>query len=197
MRTIKYSWLAVVCLLLVSLGGGGQAQKRAASDLGAVEGQSGLQGVATTNALEVTQGELAFHYRTQSDTNFGHTFLGQTFGDFPGTLTLSMNVMSATQNGLSAAGVKESVTGGTWTLAVYRTEVRGGFVGSIYGTVSQGQIIPTSNPDKSEVFMTLDVHGGTLAYQGVTGTATFVGTLTVDGRSHGNELEGSLTFGSR
>jgi hypothetical protein len=40
--------------------------------------------------------------------------------------------------------------------------------------------------------MTFDIQGGTLAYQGATGRARFTGTLTIDGRSSGNELEGTL-----
>jgi hypothetical protein len=190
MRKSKYFWLAMVCLLLAGLADNAQAQRAAALY---PQGQVGPSGMVTVNALQISEGELAFHYRMQSDTMFGLSFLGQTSGDFPGTLTLSLN---ATTGSVGTGNGKSSnlITGGSWTLPVYRTDVRGGFVGSIYGTISQGEIVPTANPDKREVSMTLNIQGGTLAYQGAAGTATFTGTLTVDPRGNGGELEGTLVL---
>lgn len=189
MKKSKYVGLAVVCLLLAGLSGSVQAQRQMATY---PQGQVGPGGIATVNALQINQGELGFHYRSQADNMFGLSFLGQTFGDFPGTLTVSINV---TTGGVGTGNGKSSnlITGGSWTLPVYRTEVRGGFVGSIYGTIAQGDIIPTANPNKSNVSMTFNIVGGTLAYQGASGTATFNGTLTLDGRG-GSELEGTVVF---
>jgi len=147
--------------------------------------------MATVNAAQVSEGELGFHYRSKSDNIFGLAFIGQTFGDFPGTLTVSMNVQTGSVgNGKNST----SITGGIWTLPVYRTDVRGGFVGSLFGTIAQGEIVPTANPNKSDVSMTFNIVGGTLAYQGAAGTATFTGTLTVDPRGNGDELEGVVVF---
>ncbi len=193
MKTSKYFWLAVVCLLLAGLAGNAQAQKATTLYPTGVEGQAGPSGMVTVNALQINEGELGFHYRMQTDTTFGLSFFGQTSGDFPGTLTMSLNV---TTGGVGTAVNGKSsnlITGGTWTLPVYRTDVRGGFVGSLYGTIEQGEIVPTANPDKSEVSVSLNIQGGTLAYQGATGTATFNGTLTLDGRG-GSELEGTLVL---
>jgi hypothetical protein len=192
MKRSKYFCLAVICLLLAGLIESAPAQQKAVSYSAGIEGQSGPAGMATVNARQFSDGQLAFDSETQSETAFGVGFLGQTAGDFPGTLTVSLNratsVGTTTINGTSP----NLITGGIWTLSVYRTDVSGGFVGSLFGTISSGQIVPTKNPNKSEVSMTFNIQGGTLAYQGATGTARFAGTLTLDGRSNGNELEGTL-----
>jgi hypothetical protein len=192
MKKSKYFLLAVVCLLLTGFAADAQAQKQKVLHAGAVQGQSGPTGMATVNALQVSSGELGFHYRVQSDTNFGLSFFGQTSGDFPGTLTLSLNATTGVGTGTGPSA--SSINGGTWTLPVYQTDSGGRFVGALYGTISQGDIVPTENPDKSRVFMTFEIQGGTLAYQGATGRATFSGTLTTDVRSNTSELEGTVVF---
>lgn len=192
MKTSKYFCLAVICLLLAGLTGHAPAQQKAVSYPAGIQGQSGPVGMATVNARQISDGQLAFDYQTQRDTTFGLGFVGQTAGDFPGTLTLSLN--TSTSVGTINGANSNVITGGTWTLPVYRTDVRSGFIGCLHGTIAGGEIVPTQNPNKSEVSMTFDIQGGSLAYQGATGTARFTGTLTIDGRSNGSELEGTLVF---
>jgi hypothetical protein len=197
MTTTKYFCLPVICLLLGGLTLRAPAQQEALSYPGGIQGQSGPVGMATVNAGQISNGQLAFNYQTQTDTTFDVGFLGQTAGDFPGTLTVSLNIASTdavrTIKGMSAT----TIPGGIWTLPVYRVNVRDGFVGSLYGTITGGEIVQTNNPDKSGVSMTFVIQGGTLAYQGATGTASFTGTLSVDERGNGSELEGTLVFNGR
>jgi hypothetical protein len=103
MKKSEYFLLAVVCLLLTGFAADAQAQKQKVLQAGAVQGQSGPTGMATVNALQVSRGELGFHYRVQSDTNFGIGFFGQTAGDFPGSLTLSLNATTGVGTGLAQA----------------------------------------------------------------------------------------------
>ena len=88
------------------------------------------------NAIEVTDGTMGYDGQTKEETAFGYSFLGRTTGAFPGSFTLSMNCAPAK----AIAEGKSELRGGSWTLPVYMTEVRGGYAGSLYGTIEKGSM---------------------------------------------------------
>ena len=182
MRRSKCFWLAGVCLLLVGLG----ANVNEAESSQRVAGLGGSR--VTVNARQVSEGQLGFDFGSKSETNFGVGFLGPTFGDLPGSLTMSLNIaLPSETNGTEGS---MSITGGFWTLPISATASSG----SLYGAIVQGDITPTQNPDKSQVSMVLTIAGGTLDHEGAVGRAVFAGTLTTDPRGGAGELEGTLIF---
>lgn len=188
MRGRKYFWLAVICLLMTVAGADTMAQD--ARELNAEPVPTAREARVSVDAIQVSQGERLVDPSSQRDTTFGLGFLGRTAGDLPGSVTFVLNVTNSpeTRNNVSA------VTGGPWTLPVYMTEVRGGFAGSLFGTISDGVIVWDRANNTAQVSMTLKVEGGTVAFAGATGSAVFDGTLVPEDKSSGYRLQGKLSF---
>ena len=146
--------------------------------------------VVKVNAIEVTDGTLGSDSQTKEETAFGYSILGRTTGAFPGSFTLSMNCAPAK----AIAGEKSALTGGSWTLPVYMTEVRGGYAGSLYGTIEKGTMTWDAKGTSATIYMLLNVGGGTQSWDGVGGYATFAGTLIVDEKTEQTKLSGDLLF---
>ncbi len=124
----------------------------------------------------------------KEEAAFGYTFLGQTSGAYPGSLTLSLNL---TPRELKP-GVENTIKSGSWTLPVYyKNESTSEYVGSLYGTITKGTI-NWDDPTSAQIFLELDVAGGTEKFEGRTGSATFVGRVFVDEKTSKTTLSGDL-----
>lgn len=201
MKTRKLLRMAAALLLLAGLTAGAMAQSKTPSRTLRLPPEP-IVPVVTVNAIEVTDGTPGFD-QTKQEIIFGYSFLGQTTGAFPGSFTLSMNCTAPPQKTVDA-GITGAVpllpptvgiTGGTWTLPVYATALRGtGHAGSLYGSIAKG----TMNWDKAgtaaTLYVVLNVDGGTQSWDGVGGFATFTGTLFVDEKTQKTMLNGTLVF---
>jgi hypothetical protein len=202
MKTSKHILLVAVFALLASLGTvmaqGKMDQKGTAFQLP----PEPIGSVVSVNAIEVTDGTMGWDGLKQ-ETAFGYTFLGRTTGSFPGSFTLSMNCTPPPTKldhdeiaGVAIPFVAPiGITGGSWTLPVYMTAIRGsGYEGSLYGTIAKGEMNYDKTWTKANVYVVLNVDGGTQAWDGVKGYATFVGTIFVDEKTQKTMLTGDLVF---
>jgi len=191
MKTSKHLLFAAAFVLLAGLCFGAMAQGKMDPQGSALRLPPEPILIVKVNAIEVADGVIGLDTQTKKETAFGYSFLGRTTGSLPGSLTLSMNCTPATP----IPGVTTELTGGAWTLPVYMTGIKGtGYAGSLYGTIAKG----TMNWDKTgtgaNVYMVLNVDGGTQSWDGVQGYATFVGTLLVDEKTQKTMLSGDLVF---
>jgi hypothetical protein len=193
MRTSKLFLFAAAFVLLASFYTGAMAQDRM--------GQKGSIGrlppgpigsIVKVSAIEVTDGVIGLDNLTKEETAFGYAFLGQTTGDFPGSFTLSMNCTPAK----AKPGEGNELTSGSWTLPVYITSMRGSsaYAGSLYGTIAKGKMNWDEKGTSANVYIVLNVDGGTQSWDGVKGYATFAGTLTVDETTGKTTLDGDMMF---
>ncbi|HWN12123.1 MAG TPA: hypothetical protein VNO50_23035 [Pyrinomonadaceae bacterium] len=187
MKTSKYVLLTLVFVLLSGLGAGVMAQRKGSAALRLPPEPIGS--VARVNAIEVTDGLAGFDSEKQ-ETQFGYSFLGRTTGAFPGSFTLSMNCSPA----IAVPGETTFLKGGSWTLPVYITEVKGGYAGSLYGTIAEGKMIWDKTGPSANVYIVLTIDGGTQSWSGVTGYATFTGTLTAGEKGQKTTLTGDMVF---
>ena len=187
MKTSKNILLIAVFVLLSGLGTGTMAQSKAAAVFGLPP--EPIESVTTVNAIEVTDGTLGFS-QTKDETMFGYSFLGRTTGAFPGSFTLSMNCTPA----VPMPSDKSELTGGSWTLPVYMTAVRGNYAGSLFGTIAKGTMIWDKTGTNATMYIVLNVDGGTQSWNGYGGYATFTGTLSVDEKTQQTTLTGNLVF---
>lgn len=188
MKTSKYILLAVAFVLLASLGTA-MAQGNANEKGTAFQLPDPMGGVVKVNAVEVTDGTYGYDGQTKQATAFGYSFLGRTTGNLPGSFSLFMNCTPSK----AMPGDKSEMTGGAWTLPVY-VEGSTGYAGSLYGTVSKGTMNWDKTGTNGNIFLVLNVDGGTQAWDGVAGYATFTGTLLVDEKTQKTTLTGDLVF---
>ncbi|MGH9871880.1 MAG: hypothetical protein ACRD9S_05360 [Pyrinomonadaceae bacterium] len=202
MKTSKHILLTVVFMLLSGFGAGVMAQNKAGAAFRLPP--EPIVPVTTVNAIEITVGTMGWDGLKQ-ETAFGYSFLGLTTGSFPGSFTLSMNctppptkVANGGSVGISPIPIPPpaiEVTGGSWTLPVYMTALGGsGYAGSLYGTIAEGEMNYDKTGTKANVYVVLNVDGGTQDWDGVKGYATFAGTLFVDEKSQKTVLTGDLVF---
>ena len=189
MKTSKNILLAAAFVLVAGLGAA-MAQGKMDSNDAARMPPEPFQDTVRVNAIEVSDGTLGTDNLTKKETAFGYSFLGRTTGSLPGSFTLSMNCTPATPT----PGETSDMTGGSWTLPVYMTEVRGGYAGSLYGTIAQGTMNWDKTGTAANVYIVLNVDGGTQSWDGVQGYATFVGTLFIDEETQKTTLTGDLVF---
>lgn len=184
MKTSKQFLLAVAFVLVVGLGAGVMAQAFRLPP-------EPVDPVVSVNAIEVTDGTTGWDGQ-KNETAFGYSFLGRTTGSLPGSFTLSMNCSPA----IPTAGATSELTGGTWTLPVYMASLRGGasYAGSLYGTIAKGSMDYDKTGTSANIYIVLNVDGGTQTWDGVKGYATFVGTLSVDEKTQKTLLNGNLVF---
>jgi hypothetical protein len=204
MKTSKHILLTLVFVLLSGLGAGVMAQNKAGAAFRLPP--EPIVSITKVNAIEVTDGTMGFDSQTKQETAFGYSFLGRTTGAFPGSFTLSMNCTPPpTKLDLDAIGGVGIVpvpfvrpielTGGSWTLPVYITAIRGaGYAGSLYGTIAKGEMNYDKTGTKANVYVVLNVDGGTQDWDGVKGYATFAGTLFVDEKTQKTMLTGALVL---
>jgi hypothetical protein len=150
-----------------------------------------IQPVVSVSAIEITDGVVGVDSTTGKETAFGYSFLGQTTGSLPGTLTLSMNCAPA----IPVPGDTSELTGGSWTLPVYMTSIKGGtsYAGSLYGTIAKGTMSWDKTGTNATVYIVLDVKG-TQSWKGVGGYASFAGNLFVDDTTKETTLNGTIVF---
>lgn len=172
MNTKRWSMITAAFILVVGLGTGAAAQRKS-SQISISPPQPIEQTVTLNlNAVEVSDGMVALDPKF-GETVFGYGFLGRTTGELPGSFMFSMNCAPA----VFTPGGANDITGGSWTLPVYMLAIRGGYAGSLYGTVVNGTM-NWSKDGLADVFMTFNVDGGTQVWKGVTGYGTFAGTVT-------------------
>ena len=149
-----------------------------------------IQPIVSVSAIEITDGVVGMDSKGK-ETAFGYSFLGQATGSLPGSFTLSMNCAPA----LPIPGGTSELAGGSWTLPVYMTSIKGGtaYAGSLYGTIAKGEMSWDKTGRNATVYIVLDVHG-TQSWEGVGGYASFAGNLYVDEKSQETMLDGTLVF---
>ena len=192
MKTSKYFLLVAAFVLLVSLvatamGQGKMDPKGSAFRLP----PEPIQPIVSVSAIEITDGTLGMDSTTKTETAFGYSFFGQTTGSLPGSFTLSMNCAPA----LPIPGGTSELTGGSWTLPVYMTSIKGGtsYAGSLYGTIAKGTMTWDKTGTNATVYIVLDV-SGTQTWEDVGGYASFAGNLYVDEKTQKTLLDGTLVF---
>jgi hypothetical protein len=189
MRISRLFLFAAAFVLLTSLSAGVMAQRKASGAFRLPPEPIGS--VVKVNAIEVTDGTMGYDAQTKEETAFGYAFLGRTTGAYPGSFTLSMNCTPAQ----AGAEVNSALTGGSWTLPVYLTDIRGtSYAGSLYGTILKGSMNWDGKGTSATIYMVLNVSGGTQTWAGVGGFATFAGTLVVDEKTDTTTLTGDMVF---
>ena len=188
MKTSKHFLLAVAFVLLAGIGGAMAQGKIGSKGSNLRLPPEPIPPSVTVIAIEVADGIVGMDNQTKSETMFGYSFLGRTTGSFPGSFTLSMNCIPA----IPVPGEASELTGGSWTLPVY-TKV-GGYAGSLYGTILKGTMNWDKTGTNANVYIVLNVAGGTQTWDGVTGYATFAGNLFVDEKTQETMLSGDLVF---
>ena len=191
MKTRKYFLLVVAFVLLVSLVATAMAQGKMDPKGSAIRlPPEPIQPIVSVSAIEITDGTVGMDIKG-TETAFGYSFLGQTTGSLPGSFTLSMNCAPAKP----VPGVTSELTGGSWTLPVYMTSIKGGtsYAGSLYGTIAKGTMTWDKTGTNATVYIVLEVKG-TQTWEGVGGYASFAGTLYVDGKTQKTLLDGTLLF---
>jgi hypothetical protein len=191
--------------LLVSFSAGAMAQSTTGTDVRLPP--EPYPPITTVSAIEVTDGTIGYNSRTREETVFGYSFLGRTSGAFPGSFTLSMNCTPPLTPPVGPVGSSDitavgpmvpapiQVSGGTWTLPVYLMHrLSDGYAGSLYGTIVDGTMNWDSAGTNCTVYLVLNINGGTLAWEGSGGYATFSGTLSVDETTRKTTLNGTLVF---
>ena len=190
MKTSKYFLLVAAFVLLVGLVGTAMAQGKMDSKGSADRlPQEPIQPMVSVSAIEITDGTVGMDNTTKEETAFGYSFLGQTTGSLPGSFTLSMNCAPA----IPLPGGTSELTGGSWTLPVYITSVRGTYAGSLYGTIAKGTMSWDKIGRNATVYIVLNV-SGTKSWEGVSGFASFAGNLYVDEKTQKTLLDGTLVF---
>jgi hypothetical protein len=200
MKTRKNFLLAAAFVLLVGSGG---IMAQSTRDSAFRIPPELVPPVTTIDAIEVTDGTVGYDAQGKQEIQFGYSFLGRTTGAFPGSFTMFMNCTTRHQllgdpgevTGDALGASTSELTGGAWTLPVYVAALKGGgYAGSLYGTIAKG----TMNYDKlgtsANVYIVLNVDGGTQSWEGITGFATFTGTLFVDEKTQKTMLSGDLVF---
>ena len=190
MKTSKYFLLVAALVLLVGLVGTAMAQgKMDAKGSADRLPPEPIQPIVSVSSIEVTDGMVGVDKATGEETAFGYSFMGQTTGSLPGTFTLSMNCAPAVP---IPGGISE-LSGGSWTLPVYMTSVKGTYAGSLYGTIAKGTMSWDKTGTNATVYIVLNV-SGTKAWEGVSGYASFAGNLYVDEKTQKTLLDGTLVF---
>ena len=187
MKTSKYVLLVAAFVLLVSLVATAVGQGKMDGSAFRLPPEP-IQPIVNVTAIEVTDGTVGMDVKGK-ETAFGYSFLGQTTGSLPGSFTLSMNCAPA----IPLPGDTSELTGGSWTLPVYMTSVRGTYAGSLYGTIDKGTMSWDKTGMNATVYIVLNV-SGTKAWEGVSGYASFAGNLYVDEKTQKTLLNGTLVF---
>lgn len=184
MKISKLFLLVAAAALLMGFANGAFAQRKISPAV-----MPPIPITTKVSAIEVTDG--TFGYDTQrEETMYGYTFLGRTSGEYPGSFILSMNCSPA----FPIAGGETAVSSGSWTLPVYANSLKGSsYAGSLYGTIAKGSMI-FDKVGNADVYIQLNVNGGTQTWDGVTGYATFTGTLVHDEKHDVTTLTGTLEF---
>jgi len=191
MKTSKYI-LLVATLLLLGLVGTSMAQRKIDSKGAAYRlPPAPISPVVSITTSEVSDGMVGVDSMSGNETAFGYSFLGQATGSLPGSFTLSMNCTPA----VPIPGEPSEVSGGSWTLPVYMTTIKGGtsYAGSMYGTIASGTMTWDKTGMNATVYMLLNVKG-TETWEGYSGYASFTGNLYVDLRTEKTMLDGTLVF---
>jgi hypothetical protein len=189
MKTRKYFLLVAAFVLLVSLVATAMAQSKTDPKGSAIRlPPEPIQPIVSVSAIEITDGTVGMDIKG-TETAFGYSFLGQTTGSLPGSFTLSMNCAPA----IPVPGDSSELTGGSWTLPVYMTSVRGTYAGSLYGTIAKGTMSWDKTGRNATVYIVLNV-SGTKSWEGVSGYASLVGNLYVDEKTQKTLLDGTLVF---
>ena len=122
MKTSKHFQLLAALVLLVGLIGTAMAQGKADSTGTSFRlPPQPIQPVVSVSAIEITDGMVGVDSTTGMETAFGYSFLGQATGSLPGSFTLSMNCAPAEP----IPGEVSELSGGSWTLPVYLTSIKG------------------------------------------------------------------------
>ena len=177
MNTAKRLAFAVALTLLTGLFWSTQAQSLS-TKLQTIEVSPGIEG-------------------TDKGMMYGATYLGKTTGVLPGSFFLSMNydmtsVLTARLSLAQQVPSIQNITGGTWSLPVYRGSL---YLGAIYGHIQEGTMQGTPGGLRpSTVNMILVVDGGTQTYDGTSGSGTFSGTLNHVTKDGIPTMSGTLSF---
>ncbi|HEV7682405.1 MAG TPA: hypothetical protein VGO68_09815 [Pyrinomonadaceae bacterium] len=139
-----------------------------------------LNGTYNVNvdAVEVSIGTVD----DASGATYGITWSGKTNSDLSGYMFVSLNLAapesSAEVGDVRAVPHPSVVTGGSWSKVVF---VDGAYVGTVFGTVTGGQLVWDAKTQTSSVNLQLVSDRGADAFVGATGSGTFVGVVDQSG----------------
>lgn len=142
--------------------------------------------------IEFSDGVVGFDKLYGRETMFGYAFVGQTYGELPGVLTLSMNCVPAT----FTPGMSNEMTGGTWALPIYSPPTVSKspvYLGSFYGHIIGGKL--AWEKTTAQIYLTFVIDGGTLKFTGAAGEGSFDGTLAEPVKGEGEAtIEGLFSL---
>lgn len=181
MQRLRVLALAAIVVLMAGAFFSTQAQKRTASvkssDIDPV--LEVLSGTYTSiiGATELSSGTV----EPVSSEVYGWTSYGNTVGDLPGYIFMSVNyslpsgtIQGADQLVPLPVVVVCQVSGGSWSRLIFE---RGVYVGSVSGKITGGSITWGSVGESAQVRLDLTSDNGTEAYLGSYGKGTFEGFL--------------------
>jgi hypothetical protein len=141
---------------------------------------SGLNGTYNINvdAVEVSIGTVD----STSGATYGWTWSGRTDSDLSGYLFVSLNLASPDGNvevgGDHTLPRPSVITGGSWSKVIF---VDGVYAGTVFGTVTGGELVWNPKTQTSSVNLQLTSDNGTDAFVGANGSGTFVGVVDQSG----------------
>jgi hypothetical protein len=193
MKTMKHIALAFALAALVVLWGVPVSAQTGILVEPTVEPLEEGGALSTFNGFEIATG-----HPEGADT-YGWVCYGRTAGALPGNFTLTANY-DTPPDGVTA-GLAQAITGGAWTLPVYKQTITGTtYMGALYGTVTDGRFVWDDNGSSQTMTVQLQITGGTQTMDGWQGTAIFNATITRGATSRfpppfGTPLmKGTLTF---
>ena len=134
-----------------------------------------LNGTYNVNldAVEVSLGTVD----SASGSTYGWTWSGKTNSDLSGYMFVSVNFAAPENNGEVGSDRTPQpsvVTGGSWSKVIF---VDGIYAGTIFGSVTGGQVAWDPKTQTSNVNLQLTSDRGTDAFVDAHGTGTFVGVV--------------------
>lgn len=173
----KFKSLALVAVAILFSGMlfGASAQKKKAIKF--IEPPVPFDILTGTHKIDVKADKLSIgEVPFGSGSTYGWTCYGVTEGDVSGYIFISMNYSAPELSW--GGGESRTVTGGSWSKLIF---IDGQYTGSISGLIVGGEVVSgdvTFNAPATTITLQMTGDGGTGAYEGRKGTASFDGVVT-------------------
>jgi hypothetical protein len=184
MNKIKSAAVIALAIFVVGIFATASAQKRAPISsiphpLPIIFSLNGPYNV-NVDAVEVSIGTVD----NTSGATYGWTWSGTTNNDLSGYMFVSLN-LAAPDGDIDPGGDRtvprpSVISGGSWSKVIF---VDGVYAGTVFGTVTSGELVWNPKTQTSSVNLQLTSDNGTNAFVGVTGSGTFVGVVDQTGEA--------------